>query len=179
MENDAESSLYTELAKLKGLKNQLSTAKGNITKLSKRLEEIENSSFQQQIVSLDDRIAKLNSDLLAKTNDLQSKVDSLQKELVEQKRLSFQNSIVDLELYVSAWIHDNSGRHLPYPPHRLIPTQSPETCFSNIQVRLMRTREQLEQANDLDKMEIIYQDLLKQINEILADFNLPSLKWVN
>jgi hypothetical protein len=70
---------------------------------------------------LTDKIENVKYDLLTnEIRDLQDKVDELEKIITEQRRISYQNSIVTLELFAASWIHDNSGIHLPIPPHRLL-----------------------------------------------------------
>jgi len=46
-------------------------------------------------------------------------------------------------------------------------------------VRLVRTREQLEKVSDKNEMEVMYKNLLNEVNQVLADSNFPQIKWVH
>lgn len=128
---------------------------------------------------LNKRVDELKNDLLTnKIAELRDKVSSLEKAIIEQRQLIFISKINHLENLLLHWIHAESGGHLPIPPHRLLPSQSPDTCFNKLQIYMTNARRQIEQLNELDQMEPLWNKLREEINTVLSQFAFSPIQWI-
>lgn len=149
---------------------EINSLKTQVKKLADSVSELTVLNFQQQIFTLDKKVDELKADLTTKITEIQDSLRNLEQSAISQRRQSYQAFINALELYVKTTVHQESGGHgLISPDRKLNPSRSPARCINHIQTYLMKTREQLVQASEMDKMEEFYKKLLQDVNDALIE----------